>query len=150
MSQISLEPNEKRIQWPPVRWADGSRLPVILEPGEGWFDGQGYLRMFSLPDPDDGSTTNYQLLPRDQTTDRVLHFVSEILLPLGMSLVGGMIRAAGGTIVTNVAGWLFDAVGPRGEVMIRDYFERTRIENSGYYKMETGSLLLVEPLRRNR
>jgi hypothetical protein len=129
-----------------VRWADGSRLPIILDPGEGRFDEDGYLRLFSLSFPD-GGVGNYVLLPRDQSTDVVLRVTKEILLPLGMRLVGEAISSAEG-IVANFAEFLFETFGPSAELTIRDYLERVRVESSAYYNMEKGWCVIEQPLRQ--
>ena len=146
MAQVSLSANERRISWPPVTWADGTRLPIILDPGEGRFDEDGYLRLFSLSFPD-GSVGNYVLLPRDQSTDVVLRVTKEILLPLGMKLAGGAISSAEG-IVANFAEFLFETFGSSAELTIRDYLERVRVENSAYYNMEKGWCEIEQPLRQ--
>jgi hypothetical protein len=129
-----------------VTWADGSRLPIILDPGEGRFDEDGYLRLFSLSFPD-GSVGNYVLLPRHQTKDAVLRVTKEILLPLGMKLVGEAISSAEG-IVANFAEFLFETFGPSAELMIRDYLEHVRVENSAYYNMEKGWCVIEQPLQQ--
>lgn len=146
MSKIALTANTDQISWSDVTWADDSSCPVILGPGEGRFDEDGYLRLFSLAFPD-GSTGNYVLLPRNQSTDAVLRVTKEILLPFGMQVVGEAISSAEG-IVASFAEFLFESLGPSAEVRIRNYLEHIRIENSAYYNMEKGWCVIEKPLRQ--
>lgn len=141
---ITVRANERGLSWPPVNWADGSRMPLILDPGEGWFDDAGYLRFFSLEFPD-GTVGNYKLLPKDQTTDTVIRLTRDFLLPFGLTIASNMILA-GDTVIHNVAQELFERAG---EYVIGDYLERTRIANSAYYNMAGGWQVIVGPLRAN-
>lgn len=138
----TLRPNTDHLTWKSVLWADGSRGPVFLIPGDGWFDDQGYLRFFSLSGA--GSTFfNFKLLPRDQTADTVIRLAQKFLLPLGLTLVGNAVFS-GDTVIRNVAQELFEQVG---QVVISDYFDQLRISNSVYYNIANGLPLIAEPLR---
>lgn len=142
MAQVSLRSNSQRISWPPVLWADGSRLPVILQPGEGWFDSNGYLRFFSLQFPN-GDVENYKLLPRDLTTDTVLSISKDFLLPFGLTVLSNSI-ISGNSVIENVAQEVFEQFG---QIVIGDYFERMRISNSAYYNIAKGWPVIEQPLQ---
>ena len=142
MGRIELSPNTRRVSWPDVVWSDGSRMPVILDPDEGWFDEDGYLRFFSLQFPD-RTVGNYLLLPRDQSVDLVLRIAKDVLLPFGLTVASNAVFA-GGSIVHNIAQEVFEQFG---QIVIGDYFERIRIANSAYYNVARGWCVIEQPLK---
>jgi hypothetical protein len=138
---IKLRPNAQTVLWNRVNWSNGSGLPLVLYGGEGWFDTNGILRLFSIEHPD-GSSVNCHLLPRNQPRDIVLQIVQEILLPFGMMVAGQKI-ISGSTVIHMVARKLATKYA---EVVIADYLSEVRLSNSDYYSMETGRLWVTGPL----
>jgi len=142
MAQITLVPNSRPISWPSVVYGDGDRVRLDLRAGEGWFDDDGYLRFFSVRFSD-GSVGNYKLLPQNQTTDTVIRVVKDFLLPFGLSVASNKIYS-GEMLVANVALEVFSQLG---EIVIGNYLERVRIENSAYYDLADGWCSIKRPLQ---
>ncbi len=137
-------PNTRRVSFP-ATWGDDQSIPLTLDPYQGVFDENGYLRLCSFP-LFDHTIAHLQLLPLDQGTDVALGIAKDLLSSFGMSTVSNAIFA-GGTAVVSIVKYVIERFGG---FAIEDVFEKVRIAHSGYYSMTSGGLMIVHPVRLSR
>jgi hypothetical protein len=138
---INLTPNSFPIETF-VRLGDGTETNLRIEPGDAWVCPDGYVRIFTIH-YSDGGLGNFKLLPRNRSRSAVFDFITEFLVPFGLSLAGGRL-VKGKAFVSSLGKFL----GVRaGSVFIKDLFERSEIEDSAYFAIDNGELVITHPIR---
>jgi hypothetical protein len=144
MAQVNLRYNSNQLSIP-VTLAGGEEVMMNINPREAFFDNKGYVRLFSKKF-DDGEVGNFKLLPTNQKPNEALRFVSQYLIPFGLSIVSGeVIEEVDNTTVDNVARFLFEKFS--GDLIAESIFEQYSIKNSAYYEITSGELVIIKPVQ---
>lgn len=144
MSQVNLKCNSSQLSIP-VTLSTGKTIRMNTNPGEAFFDNKGYVRLFSMRF-DNGEIGNFQLLPNNQAPNQALKFIGDILVPLGLSIVGGeVIEEIDDTVVDNVARFLLENF--TDDLITENIFEQYSIKNSAYYEITSGELVITKPVQ---
>jgi hypothetical protein len=142
MSQIHLWPNLKPLLTTVVL-KNGKKAKFTAEPGQLLFDEDGCVRFFSMVDQD-GSVCNLQLMPI-KLLKSITQFAKNWLLPYGLSIVSGeVIKEVDGTVVDDVARFIGENFAEG--FIAKNFFETNSIENSAYYDITTGRLVVTEAI----
>lgn len=144
MNSVQLQPNSGVLRWRAVTWTPiNQQSPLVLLPGEAWYDHEGCVRFFSvdfgLPNI---RVKNFKLLPRDQTTEWVLNTTSKWFVDLGLQCLGDSL-GTDDFFFSNIALTIAQSFA---SITVKDYLKNMRKENLAYFDVESGREWFAEVL----